>query len=154
MAIPKMSPQERRIAHGIGRRLAFSMTELDLTQSELALRVGCTQSTISDLLSPERARLPTTSILLKLVEELGVNADWLLFGRGSKHGDTAPQPSETLYLRGQLYAIGRVSAALDQLRDTVIEEGAAMIPSQVEKAMAHRDLMKQLPPAPTRRAAR
>lgn len=58
------------------RRLTLLMEEKDLTQTELAAKVGITNVTISRYLSGERK--PRIEIVTKLAEELNTTVDYLL----------------------------------------------------------------------------
>ena len=58
------------------RRLTLLMEEKDLTQTELAAKIGITNVTISRYLSGERK--PRIEIVTKLAEELNTTVDYLL----------------------------------------------------------------------------
>jgi transcriptional regulator with XRE-family HTH domain len=61
----------------LGRRVAGKRTERGWTQEELAKRVPCSPTTISNL---EQAKLPkfTASNLLKVADALDTSTDYLL----------------------------------------------------------------------------
>lgn len=68
-------------------RLKAAMDAKNLSQAELAKRIGIVQSAISQILSTDR--LPRVEILVKLADELGVGLDALLGRQIDSQYDTA-----------------------------------------------------------------
>lgn len=66
----------------IGDRLLIVRKAHEHSQSEMAKRLGVAQSTLSQF-ETGRSQV-NTSVLLKLVEDFDVSADWLLTGRGAR----------------------------------------------------------------------
>ncbi len=60
------------------RRLEAGLEQSGLNRSSLARAVGVNRSTISQLLSPDSARLPNAQVAAGCAAALGVSADWLL----------------------------------------------------------------------------
>lgn len=71
----------------IGSRIKQVREELGLTQSDLAKRIGAAQSTIGSLESGARNQ---PRKLISIAAALGVSAEWLETGRGTK--EAHPQP--------------------------------------------------------------
>ena len=67
----------------IGKRILSTRTELNISQEELALRVGCSQDLISKLETGKRNK---TSLILKFAKVLSVHPAWLETGE-SKTND-------------------------------------------------------------------
>lgn len=63
----------------IGQRLSKIMVEMGLTQAEVAARTGVPKTTISHLIRNEVATYKNSSAL---ADGLGINHDWLVYGRG------------------------------------------------------------------------
>lgn len=59
-------------------RLAQALSLADISQAELARRIGVDRSTVSQLLSGGTARLPNAQVVGECALALGVSADWLL----------------------------------------------------------------------------
>jgi transcriptional regulator with XRE-family HTH domain len=64
-----------------GERLRWLMEFREVKQTELALKIGLTQSAISNLVT-DRARKPSAPTLLRLADVLGCQPLWLLHGDG------------------------------------------------------------------------
>ena len=99
---------------GLGPRLRLVRAARRLSVRELARRVGCSASLISQI---ERGvSVPSVGVLYSLATELGSSLDYLLFGAGAgPGGDTnaeanaepaAPEPREVAGA-----AAGRVAAS-------------------------------------------
>lgn len=73
------------IGMSIGTRIKEARIEKDLTQKQLAAKVGIKQPTLSEL---ERGDSAGTTMVASFAAALGVNALWLETGKGEKH---APQ---------------------------------------------------------------
>ena len=70
----------KRTAPDVGKRLRILRELLDISQNQLAKKLGVAQNTLSQWERGERD-IPT-SILLKLHSITGVNLHWLLTGQG------------------------------------------------------------------------
>lgn len=68
----------------IGTRVAAKLKEVDISEAELARRVGVSQQSINQLINGEVAR---PRYLLKLAIELGTSARWL--EQGDSDGEAA-----------------------------------------------------------------
>src|SRR5260370_24573101 len=69
---------------GLGPRLRLVRTSRQLSVRELARRVGCSASLISQI---ERGvSVPSVGVLYSLATELGSSLDYLLFGSGAGPG--------------------------------------------------------------------
>ena len=80
----------------LGERLKEAREEKQLSQSGLAKLAGVTQSTIGNLESGTRQN---PRALLAIATALGVNAEWLSTGRGSKHPQARTQSINPLAAR-------------------------------------------------------
>jgi transcriptional regulator with XRE-family HTH domain len=75
-------PQEAMfVKMTVGERLRWLMEYREIKQTELAPRIGITQSGISNLVT-DSARKPSAPTLLALAEELRCSPNWLLDGKG------------------------------------------------------------------------
>jgi transcriptional regulator with XRE-family HTH domain len=61
----------------VGKRIAERRAELNISQTELAKKVGCSQSALSDL---ENGKAEGTSFLARFAMHLSVHALWLETG--------------------------------------------------------------------------
>lgn len=59
-------------------RLAAGLASADMTQAALARSIDVDRSTISQLLAPDRVRLPNAHVVGACAAALGVSADWML----------------------------------------------------------------------------
>ena len=83
---------------GLGPRLRLAREERQLSARELARRIGCSASLISQI---ERGvSVPSVGVLYSLATELDSSLDHLLFGR------PAPPPPDPLSDRGPVMAAG------------------------------------------------
>lgn len=71
----------------IGERVRIARKRCNLTQVELAKRVGASSHTIiCDIEKGKRGnKRPNIPLLVKISEELDVSLDWLFFGKEKKH---------------------------------------------------------------------
>jgi transcriptional regulator with XRE-family HTH domain len=72
-----------------GDRLRWIMEYRGIKQTELAVRIGLTQSAISNLVT-DKARKPSAPTLLKLADVLGLRPEWLLHGDGNPFPNSRP----------------------------------------------------------------
>jgi len=86
-------------------RLKAARRHANLTQAELAQRVGITQVSISDI---ERGKTESTGYIAQIAAACGVSPLWLADGRGSMLGETNVEPGPDV--RGQLPLISWVQA--------------------------------------------
>ncbi len=70
-----LTKEERLIYQSLGERLLYIRKMMKLTQKEMANIFDVTQSMISDY--ENNRRIPTTDILIKLVEKYDISLDWL-----------------------------------------------------------------------------
>ncbi len=64
-----------------GERLSKVMKEKNITQKELAKKIGLTREAVANYTSNEQS-IPTTGKLMKICETLDCSSDYLLFGKG------------------------------------------------------------------------
>jgi transcriptional regulator with XRE-family HTH domain len=74
----QMNLDKRQRAALFRTRLAAAMAQQGMSQARLARAIGVDRSTVSQLLSPEGARLPNAQVAAECAGALGVSADWLL----------------------------------------------------------------------------
>lgn len=74
-----MQQIEKQYLQTVGQRVAWARRKADLTQSQLADRVGVTQQQISAL-EKDKLCSPGKLLMMKISKEVGVPAPWLLFG--------------------------------------------------------------------------
>lgn len=79
------------IGMSIGTRIRDARKQANLTQGQLAARVGVKQSTISELETGESAG---TTLIASFAKELGVPALWLETGKGEPYPQHAQKPPE------------------------------------------------------------
>jgi transcriptional regulator with XRE-family HTH domain len=80
----------------------------EISQTELAGRIGLTQSAISNLVT-DSARKPSAPTLLKLADALGCQPSWLLDGYGDPFRGESARPSDVE--RGMLDWMGQLFVA-------------------------------------------
>lgn len=73
---------DKRMKKLFGSRLNQVMSELDVTDEQLAEAVGVRRESVCRWRCGLNA--PGVDTLLQIREELGVSIDWLLFGGGNK----------------------------------------------------------------------
>jgi transcriptional regulator with XRE-family HTH domain len=66
----------------IGKRLKTVRTEKHLTQTELGDILGLSKQAIANVESEHNN--PSIEFISKLIENLGVNSNWLITGKGNK----------------------------------------------------------------------
>src|SRR5439155_20328361 len=115
---------------GLGPRLRLVRTSRQLSVRELARRVGCSASLISQI---ERGvSVPSVGVLYSLATELGSSLDYLLFGSGAgPEGVSAATPA-----RG---------AAADAVASQAIPPGRAAVGQAAAPpaAIVHRGLARR-----------
>ena len=84
-----------------GDRLAKARGEAGLTQTQLAKKVGVSQTTVSDI---ERGRNAGSGDAARFAETLGVNALWLSEGRGAMRGADTPRAGHVRESAAPTYA--------------------------------------------------
>lgn len=67
-----------------GERLRFARKEARLTQKQLAVKVGMSQSNLSEL---ENGEYPSSSFTAQIADALNVRGLWLAEGRGPRRSD-------------------------------------------------------------------
>ena len=149
------NPRTRTEAHDISelcRRIALAMTIRDLSQSEVARRIGCRQSIVSDWLQKDRA--PSGIYLTKLPAALDVDGHWLLTGEGemdlSLSGTGVEMPAS--YARGGLAAIARVESALMEVRAELLLKDDAIQRAQHSARVAQGVRGRSQPAKPAARS--
>lgn len=100
----------------MGRKLAQARRKNNLTQEQLAERLGVSRQAVSrwesDLSLPDAASLP------RLAEVLGISVDELMQGRAAARGKGGTRELVVLILRGVAMAMGisvAVLSALDRI---------------------------------------
>lgn len=76
-----------------GERLRWLMKVRQIKQVDLALKIGITQSGVSNIVS-NIARKPSAPTLMRIAEELQCNPTWILTGQGDPYA-WAPVTSDT-----------------------------------------------------------
>lgn len=74
----------------VSERLKYALLVKDVSQSELARRIGVTRGAISNLINNVSQGLSAENAL-KIAEVLGIDPYWLVFGRGE-----APVPKNQI----------------------------------------------------------
>lgn len=77
----------------IGERIKAARKDADLSQKELAAKVGIKQPTLSEL---ERGESSSSARLPAIAAALGVSALWLQTGKGPKYPINSISPKEML----------------------------------------------------------
>src|SRR5690554_1187631 len=83
----------------LGKRLKEARTQADLTQGQLAERVGMTQAAIGALETRDSQR---SSKAAELADALGVSLLWLVSGKGPMNAEEA-RNQQKLYDEGEAY---------------------------------------------------
>ncbi|MFO0559049.1 MAG: helix-turn-helix transcriptional regulator [Polyangiales bacterium] len=111
----------------LGHRVRERRKTLSLTQSELASRVGVSQSTI--VRTEKNETIPDGATLLAMARELGVSVHWLINGREGDppHIDEGDEPGVDGHTPDEM------PETLGQRRDYARQEAAA------RKELARRD---------------
>lgn len=87
----------------IGERVRKARKEKELTQDQLASKVGVRQSTISEL---EKGDSTSTTYIASIAAALGVSALWLETGKGPQHvTPESIQSGDSLHQAIQLLAL-------------------------------------------------
>lgn len=89
-----------------GDRLAKARGEAGLTQTQLAKKVGVSQTTVSDI---ERGRNAGSGDAARFAETLGVNALWLSEGRGAMRAADTPRADRVRESASPAYATAHVT---------------------------------------------
>lgn len=74
-------------------RLREARHAADLTQEQLAERLGLTRSAVGQWESEKLHTCPSTDHLLSLAEKLDVSFEWLALGRGHMYNHHVAQPT-------------------------------------------------------------
>ena len=137
MPFPERSRADDAEIRELCRRIAFSISVRQLSQSEVARRVGCQQSVVSEWINGGRA--PSGLYLLRLPEALEVNGHWLLTGEGELD-DTPANDADmpAYYARGGLAALARIEQVLSETRAALLQQDDA-IQRAARAAMAARE---------------
>jgi len=125
MPFPERSIADDREIAELCRRIAFSMSVRQLSQSEVARRLGCTQSVVSEWVAKHRA--PSGMYFCRLPEALEVDGHWLLTGEGDLDRiqlSAADMPAH--YARGGLAALARIESVLSETRNDLLAQDAAI----------------------------
>jgi transcriptional regulator with XRE-family HTH domain len=76
---------------GLGNRMRAARKAANLTQVELADRVGCRQQLISQI---ERGKVDYTTFYNEFAQVLGVDPAWLITGKGSSRPEKSSPSDE------------------------------------------------------------
>lgn len=87
----------------IGNRIRAERESQNVTRSDLAKSAGIATTTLSDL---ELGLSKSTTALHKIAKRLGVRAEWLETGKGTKNGETGDTDSEYEDVVGYSQAAG------------------------------------------------
>lgn len=88
----------------VSERLKYALLVRDVSQSELARRIGVTRGAISNLLNNVSRGLSAENAL-KISEALGVDPYWLIFGKGDGPVSTREINEQQLTPREEAKAI-------------------------------------------------
>ena len=102
--------KDQRLCRLFSARLREATERKKWTQTDLAAKVDLSQSSVSDMM---HGAMPNAQTLWRLCQELGVSADWLLMGRGSREG--GPASAGQSYQDGGLAVITEMRLALDMI---------------------------------------
>lgn len=75
----------------IGSRISERIKELNISQSELARRVGIKQPTINALILNPKTK---SKYIVDIAAALGVSPDWLRYGEGDKEATAKPNQQD------------------------------------------------------------
>lgn len=78
----------------IGDRIKKLRRELDLTQTDFAVRIGLTQNTVTRYETGDRK--PSVSVITLICREFNVNEKWLRTGEGEMFVKKDPEPLDEL----------------------------------------------------------
>lgn len=95
---------------GFHKRLAQAFEEAGITQAELARRTGTKPPSVNDWFN--RGAMPRGEAMLRLPEALGVSADWLFTGTGSR--TRTRTNGRDPYAEGARFVVDKVVKALLQ----------------------------------------
>ncbi|HRW22251.1 MAG TPA: helix-turn-helix transcriptional regulator [Bacteroidales bacterium] len=114
-------------------RIAKIMEEEGMTATRFAEEIGVQASSISHIVSGRNK--PSTDFLIKILERFrGLNAEWLLIGRGNQYKDTNNETeNEDVSLKTGLFAEERQAISVKKpisIKDSTVEN---FVNSDVEK---------------------
>lgn len=114
-------------------RIAKIMEEEGMTATRFAEEIGVQASSISHIVSGRNK--PSTDFLIKILERFrGLNAEWLLIGRGNQYKDTNNETEiEDVSLKTGLFAEERQAISVKKpisIKDSTVEN---FVNSDVEK---------------------
>jgi transcriptional regulator with XRE-family HTH domain len=114
-------------------RIAKIMEEKGMTATRFAEEIGVQASSISHIVSGRNK--PSTDFLIKILERFrGLNAEWLLIGRGNQYKDTNNETEiEDVSLKTGLFAEERQAISVKKpisIKDSTVEN---FVNSDVEK---------------------
>lgn len=114
---PLMTPDERTFFEGLGQRIAQARRDADMTQVQLAERLGIEQPQLASY-EVGRRRVPV-SLLPSLARTLGVTIEALVDEDGAAAGPMKRGPASRL--QRQLDAINRLPKAQQRAVTTMLD---------------------------------
>lgn len=114
---PLMTPDERTFFEGLGQRIAQARKDADMTQVQLAERLGIEQPQLASY-EVGRRRVPV-SLLPGLARTLGVTIEALVDEDGSVAGPSKRGPASRL--QRQLDAIAQLPKAQQRVVTTMLD---------------------------------
>jgi transcriptional regulator with XRE-family HTH domain len=125
MPFPERSSADEQEIKELCRRIAFAMSVRQLSQSEVARRLGCQQSVVSEWVAKFRA--PSALYFIRMPEALEVDGHWLLTGEGDlDRVQLSAKDMPAHYARGGLAALARVESVLSETRNDLLAQDAAI----------------------------
>lgn len=110
------TPNEQvKAERGFLSRLRASLEESGMSQAELAIRVGCGPSTVTEWF--QRGSLPKGHIMIHLPRVLGVSASWLISGEGASAPELADPRDKARRERTGLEVMAMMEGQLAELRE-------------------------------------
>ena len=103
----------------IGKRIKLLRQQLKFKQNEFAEKLSIPQNSLSQYENIEGKTIPS-NILEKIIEKTGVNANWLLTGRGEMFGEDRGSEGVDLDIMDKLKSDDKLLFILREISDDEI----------------------------------
>jgi len=111
---PKRPPADDALLSTLLQRLQLFFQSAGVSQSEVARKIGYSQSNISNWFNPKRDQEPRLLPIVKIALCYGLNLSWLVSGEGPMFG--AGEGATRAGVQGGLDAVAQVDQAVRQIR--------------------------------------
>lgn len=131
MSKQRLSPDDRKRLIGIVERLEAAIQTLDVSQFELARRIGLSQSGMNEIFRILRnpkapPRVPGILALSRVPDALGINGHWFLTGAGRMEDYQQEEQPKAAAIRYALATLSRVEQRVGEERERLLSEDRAL----------------------------